>query len=309
MMLPGGTKHSQTWIPWESHPPVSPIQGGGHCHCQDVYPGCASLSSVCREGQRGWGEFLTDMDTQTLSHHPPSLLGSLIHTSISTQGGRGDTGDTHRDPNASLVAQQGGPSTSHRGQRGGCDHPNFRGVLLVEHPAPRLGQESLWGCSMGHTLAWCPWVQPQLWGTRGCCGVQVYLGSGRSHSAPKEIGTDGCAMGLLRSLELSWGSVLGGFQGLGAQLGAQVGHCGWLVCRSRMLSSWGPWGWPLHCHGAVTMGMLGTPSGPLHGAWQPGVGAAPPGVLGIAVGTEKVRSGCQLWVQVWVWISKAKLKL
>lgn len=81
--------------------------------------------------------------------------------------------------------------------------------------------------------------------------------------------------------------------------------------RYRMLSSEVPWGWPLHCCGAVTMGMLGqgTPTAPFHGVGQPGVGAASPGVLAIAVGTGKVRSGCQLWVQVQVWISKAKLQL
>lgn len=73
-----------------------------------------------------------------------------------------------------------------------------------------------------------PAVGPGCGAPGGVVGSRSICGAGISHSAPEEIGTDGCAMGLLRSLGLSWGSVLGGFQGLGlgAQLGAQVGHCG-----------------------------------------------------------------------------------
>lgn len=80
-----------------------------------------------------------------------------------------------------------------------------------------------------HSALVCLGPSPAV-GHQGCCGVWGYLGGGRSPSAPEGIGTDGCAMGLLRSLGQSWGSVLGGFQGLG--LGGSVRSPGgslWMI--------------------------------------------------------------------------------
>lgn len=144
------------------------------------------------KGREDGGKFLTDMDTQTLSHHPPSLHAGLSHTSISTHGGRGDTCDTHRDPTPAFGSVRGPQHCTPRVRGGGFyDTPNFSGDLLFVHWLPSWvrGPRGAvpWDTHCCGVLGSIPSCGAWVGGTRGGCGVQGYLGGGRSHSAPEGL--------------------------------------------------------------------------------------------------------------------------
>lgn len=172
-MLGGGIKHCQEWWqpwtarPWESlnpHPQYKVVV----CILTVCWSGCASLFSVCREGQRRCSESLIDMDPQTHTHstltYPFSTLAPR-HSNILPQCGGVPTGTP--TPTFSLSKGIPAPHTSHQGWMGCYEPPNFSGCLPIVHWVPSWVRNPH-GAVSQVMLLWWPWVHLQLWGLGVC---------------------------------------------------------------------------------------------------------------------------------------------
>lgn len=80
---------------------------------------------------------------------------------------------------------------------------------------PKAGQKSPWAISQD-MARWWPWVHAQLWDLGASHQEDIVRssssrgGEAGSHPVPEETETSGRTRGPLRSLGLSWGSVLCG---------------------------------------------------------------------------------------------------
>lgn len=132
------------------------------------------------------------------------------------------------------------------------------------------------------------------------------------HSAPEDIGTDGCARGHSGAWDGAGGQCWRGFKmwswAGGGRLGAQgqaVGkHCGQALGQMDDAELRWPWGWPWGSHHGGWQGR-GHATAPNQEQGWPGGLAAASVCLGTCVGMVKVRWGRRLWV----WVSRAKLLL